>query len=145
MEAIQVDDFPTQIVVWRGRDDQLSALDLYCKHMGASLACGEVEETEFNVHFMHGDGLERDNAIKVPYAKRIPLKLLLVHGKWMMDGSIYVWFDRDQFCRFKWRKNRLIKEEDDMNDLPDRFPRGWFVLGHQRDFPAGETKTYFWI
>jgi len=30
-----------------------------------------------------------------------------------------------------------------MNDLPDRFPRGWFVLGHQRDFPAGETKTIF--
>ena len=30
MEAIQVDDFPTQIVVWRGKDDQLSALDLYC-------------------------------------------------------------------------------------------------------------------
>ena len=28
-----------------------------------------------------------------------------------------------------------------MNDLPDRFPRGWFVLGHQRDFPGGETKT----
>ena len=44
MEAIQVDDFPTQIVVWRGKDDQLSALDLYCRHMGASLACGEVEE-----------------------------------------------------------------------------------------------------
>ena len=30
-----------------------------------------------------------------------------------------------------------------MNDLPDRFPRGWFVLGHQRDFPVGETKTIF--
>ena len=30
-----------------------------------------------------------------------------------------------------------------MNDLPNRFPRGWFVLGHQRDFPAGETKTIF--
>ena len=30
-----------------------------------------------------------------------------------------------------------------MSDLPDRFPRGWFVLGHQRDFPVGETKTIF--
>ena len=30
-----------------------------------------------------------------------------------------------------------------MSDLPDRFPRGWFVLGHQRDFPIGETITIF--
>ena len=30
-----------------------------------------------------------------------------------------------------------------MSDLPDRFPRGWFVLGHQRDFPIGETKIIF--
>ena len=36
--AIQVDDFPTQIVVWRGEDAVLRGLDLYCKHMGASLA-----------------------------------------------------------------------------------------------------------
>ena len=28
-----------------------------------------------------------------------------------------------------------------MSDLPDRFPRGWFVLGHQRDFIRGEIKT----
>lgn len=30
-----------------------------------------------------------------------------------------------------------------MSDLPDRFPRGWFVLGHQRDFIQGETKTVY--
>jgi len=30
-----------------------------------------------------------------------------------------------------------------MSDLPDRFPRGWFVLGHQRDFIKGETKTVY--
>jgi 3-ketosteroid 9alpha-monooxygenase subunit A len=30
-----------------------------------------------------------------------------------------------------------------MNDLPNRFPRGWFVLGHQRDFPIGEKKTIY--
>ena len=30
-----------------------------------------------------------------------------------------------------------------MSDLPDRFPRGWFVLGHQRDFLVGETKTIY--
>ncbi len=30
-----------------------------------------------------------------------------------------------------------------MSDLPDRFPRGWFVLGHQRDFPVGEEKIIY--
>ena len=30
-----------------------------------------------------------------------------------------------------------------MSDLPDRFPRGWFVLGHQRDFPIGEEKIIY--
>ena len=96
MEAIQVDDFPTQIVVWRGKDDQLSALDLYCRHMGASLACGEVEEDGIRCPFhawrWSGEGLCNE----VPYAKRIPPKA--VTRSWEvneLDGSIYVWFDRD--------------------------------------------------
>ena len=38
----------------------------------------------------------------------------------------------------------VFKEDVVASDLPDRFPRGWFALGHQRDFPIGETKT-IWI
>ena len=83
MEAIQVDDFPTQIVVWRGKDDQLSALDLYCRHMGASLACGEVEEDGIRCPFHAWRWSGEGPCNEVPYAKRIPQKLLLVHGKWM--------------------------------------------------------------
>ena len=30
-----------------------------------------------------------------------------------------------------------------MSELPDRFPRGWFVLGHQRDFETESTKTIY--
>ena len=30
-----------------------------------------------------------------------------------------------------------------MSELPDRFPRGWFVLGHQRDFETECTKTIY--
>ena len=30
-----------------------------------------------------------------------------------------------------------------MSGLQDRFPRGWFVLGHQRDFPIGEEKIIY--
>jgi Phenylpropionate dioxygenase and related ring-hydroxylating dioxygenases, large terminal subunit len=72
--AIQVDDFPTQIVVWRGEDAVLRGLDLYCKHMGASLACGEVDENSIRCPFhawrWGGDGQCDD----IPYAKKIPAK-----------------------------------------------------------------------
>ena len=30
-----------------------------------------------------------------------------------------------------------------MSELPDRFPRGWFVLGHKRDFETESTKTIY--
>ena len=96
MEAIQVDDFATQIVVWRGKDDQLSALDLYCRHMGASLACGEVEEDGIRCPFHAWRWSGEGSCNEVPYAKRIPPKA--VTRSWEvdeLDGSIYVWFDRD--------------------------------------------------
>ena len=96
MEAIQVDDFPTQIVVWRGKDDQLSALNLYCRHMGASLACGEVEEDGIRCPFHAWRWSGEGQCNEVPYAKRIPPKA--VTRSWEvneLDGSIYVWFDRD--------------------------------------------------
>ncbi len=95
LEAIQIDDFPTQIVIWRGEDKKLRALDLYCKHMGASLACGEVDENGIRCPFhawrWSGDGLCNE----VPYAKRIPPKAIT--RSWEvneLDGFIYVWFDR---------------------------------------------------
>ena len=96
MEAIQVDDFPTQIVVWRGKDYQLSARDLYCRHMGASLACGEVEEDGIRCPFHAWRWSGEGQCNEVPYAKRIPPKA--VTRSWEvdeLDGSIYVWFDRD--------------------------------------------------
>ena len=96
-KAIQIDDFPTQIVVWRGEDAVLRSLDLYCKHMGASLACGEVEENSIQCPFhawrWAGDG----QCDKIPYAKKIPAKAIT--RSWEVsenDGMIYVWFDRDQ-------------------------------------------------
>ena len=96
-KAIQIDDFPTQIVVWRGEDAVLRSLDLYCKHMGASLACGEVEENSIQCPFhawrWAGDG----QCDKITYAKKIPTKAIT--RSWEVrenDGTIYVWFDRDQ-------------------------------------------------
>ena len=96
-ESIQVDDFPTQIVVWRGEDNILRALDLYCKHMGASLACGKVDENSIQCPFHAWRWAGNGECDQIPYAKKIPPKA--VTRSWEVsedEGIIYVWFDRDQ-------------------------------------------------
>jgi 3-ketosteroid 9alpha-monooxygenase subunit A len=96
-EALQVDNFPTQIVVWRGEDSVLRGLDLYCKHMGASLACGEVDENSIRCPFHAWRWAGAGQCHQIPYAKKIPAKA--VTRSWDVienDGMIYVWFDRDQ-------------------------------------------------
>ena len=95
-EALQVDNFPTQIVVWRGEDSVLRGLDLYCKHMGASLACGEVEGNSIRCPFHAWRWSGEGHCDEIPYAKRIPPKALT--RAWeidAMDGEIYAWIDKN--------------------------------------------------
>ena len=96
-KAVEVPNFATQIVVWRGLDGQVYALDMYCKHMGASLGCGKVDENGIRCpfHAWRWDG--SGNCDDIPYAKRIPDKAKTrswnTHEK---DGKIYIWFHRTQ-------------------------------------------------
>ena len=95
-EALQVDNFPTQMVVWRGEDSVLRGLDLYCKHMGASLACGEVEGNSIRCPFHNWRWAGEGHCDEIPYAKNIPSKALT--RAWEideMDGEIYAWFDKN--------------------------------------------------
>ena len=95
-EALQVDNFPTQMVVWRGEDSVLRGLDLYCKHMGASLACGEVEGNSIRCPFHNWRWAGEGHCDEIPYAKKIPSKALT--RAWEideMDGEIYAWFDKN--------------------------------------------------
>jgi len=95
-EAIQVDSFPTQIVVWRGEDSKLRALNLYCKHMGASLACGEVDGNSIRCPFHSWRWAGEGHCDEIPYAKKIPAKALT--RAWEIDevnGMVYAWFDKD--------------------------------------------------
>ena len=73
-EALQVDDFATQLVVWRGEDGKVRALDLYCKHMGAALSCGEVDGNGIRCPFHAWKWNEEGNCDDIPYAKKIPTK-----------------------------------------------------------------------
>ena len=95
-EAIQIDDFPTQIVVWRGEDSVLRGLDLYCKHMGSSLACGEVEGNSIRCPFHNWRWAGEGHCDDIPYAKNIPAKAIT--RSWEIeesDGMVYVWFDKN--------------------------------------------------
>ena len=95
-EALQVDNFPTQMVVWRGEDSVLRGLDLYCKHMGASLACGEVEGNSIKCPFHNWRWAGEGHCDEIPYAKNIPSKALT--RAWEIDeidGEIYAWFDKN--------------------------------------------------
>jgi 3-ketosteroid 9alpha-monooxygenase subunit A len=95
-EALQVDNFPTQMVVWRGEDSVLRGLDLYCKHMGASLACGEVEGNSIRCPFHNWRWAGEGHCDEIPYAKNIPSKAIT--RAWEIDeidGEIYAWFDKN--------------------------------------------------
>ena len=95
-EALQVDNFPTQMVVWRGEDSVLRGLDLYCKHMGASLACGEVEGNSIRCPFHNWRWAGEGHCDEIPYPKNIPSKALT--RAWEIDeidGEIYAWFDKN--------------------------------------------------
>lgn len=96
MQAIQVDDFATQIVVWRGEDLKLRALDLYCKHMGSSLACGEVDENSIRCPFHAWRWSGQGQCDEIPYAKKIPTKATTRVWEVIEDNdSVYVWFDKN--------------------------------------------------
>ena len=80
-EALQVDNFATQLVVWRGEDGKVRALDLYCKHMGAALSCGEVDGNGIRCPFHAWKWNEEGNCDDIPYAKKSQRKPLHDHGK----------------------------------------------------------------
>jgi 3-ketosteroid 9alpha-monooxygenase subunit A len=95
-KAIEVINFATQIVVWRGSDEKLYALDMYCKHMGASLGCGEVDQNGIRCPFHAWRWNGSGDCDDIPYAKRVPDKAKT--RSWTpyeKDGKIYVWFDRN--------------------------------------------------
>jgi len=95
-KAVQIEDFPTQLVAWRGEGNKVCALDLYCKHMGAALSCGEVDGNSIRCPFHAWSWNKNGDCDDIPYAKKIPDKAKI--RSWATDekdGLIYVWFDRN--------------------------------------------------
>lgn len=66
--------FGTRVVVFKGEDGQLRAMQAWCPHMGADLALGRVEGNAVVCRF-HGWAFgDEGRCTSIPYAKRIPPK-----------------------------------------------------------------------
>jgi 3-ketosteroid 9alpha-monooxygenase subunit A len=89
-----VEAFGTKLVVWRGADGALRALDAYCRHMGGDLSQGEVVgdtvACPFHSWRWGGDGRCQD----IPYARRVPPRART--RAWptlVQDDQLFVWHD----------------------------------------------------
>ena len=92
-EAKHIDNFATQVAVWRSHNGDLNALNAYCIHMGADLSIGEVEDDCVRCPF-HGWKWDGDGScVEIPYSKNIPknaqIRAWCIQEK---DGKVYLWF-----------------------------------------------------
>ncbi len=96
-EPHAVNAFGEKLVVFRGGDGKLNALDGYCRHMGGDLSQGTVKGNEVACPFHDwrwgGDG----RCKSVPYSKRAPR--LARTATWTtleQDGMLFVWNDPER-------------------------------------------------
>lgn len=90
--------FATELVVWRGEDGKVNAVDPYCPHLGAHLgAGGEVIGSNLRCPFHHWSFNGQGGVTDIPYTGVIAPRLKRdnclqtwpVHEE---EGVVYVWY-----------------------------------------------------
>ena len=66
-----------ELVLFRGEDQKVRALDAYCPHMGTHLGVGKVHGNQIRCFFHHWQFDEHGNCTDVPCQKNIPEKAKL--------------------------------------------------------------------
>ncbi|TJY58250.1 3-ketosteroid-9-alpha-hydroxylase [Sinimarinibacterium sp. CAU 1509] len=93
-EPHSVSAFGTRIVVFKGEDEQLRALNAWCPHMGADLGIGKVEGNRVVCRF-HGWAFGGNGSCEdIPYSKTIPPKARV--RSWPLQERnqlLFIWND----------------------------------------------------
>ena len=89
--------FNTELVIWRGEDGVVRALDPYCRHLGAHLGRGGVVVgDDLRCPFHHWSHTGSGGVSDIPYAKVFPPKLRKACVQpWPVQENrdfIYVWY-----------------------------------------------------
>ena len=89
--------FGTELVMWRGGDGQLRAVDPFCPHMGAHLGVGgEVTGNDLRCPYHHWRFNGEGGVTKIPYTDSIaPSMKRSCLATWPVaevDGVVFVWY-----------------------------------------------------
>jgi phenylpropionate dioxygenase-like ring-hydroxylating dioxygenase large terminal subunit len=81
-----------ELVLFRGENGEVAALDAYCPHMGTHLGKGKVIENSVRCFFHHWQFDASGSCIKVPCQKEIPAKAKVSHYSVCENyGSIWIY------------------------------------------------------
>jgi nitrite reductase/ring-hydroxylating ferredoxin subunit len=83
-----------RIVVFRGNDDSVKAMDAFCPHMGADLGIGKVVDNSIQCFFHHWQYDGTGSCIAIPCSEKIPPQAKLQsYGVAEKYGHIWVYPD----------------------------------------------------
>ncbi len=89
-----VEAFGTKIVVWKGANGELNALDGYCRHMGGDLSKGEVQGDSVACPFHGWQWGGNGKCQNIPYARRVPPRARTRTWPTLVrNGHLFVWHD----------------------------------------------------
>ena len=96
-ELYSVKNFPYKLVVWRGNDSEVIALNSYCPHMGAGLSCGQLEKEGVACPF-HGWRWGEDGKCNfIPYSDSVPEKATTIKWSVMEDNNeVFIWYHSEK-------------------------------------------------
>ena len=119
--------FGTELVIWRGEDGRVNAVDPFCPHLGAHLGTNsEVIGNDLRCPFHHWRFNGEGGVTDIPYTELIPPRLkrscLPTWPVEETDGVIFVWYHPNKAAP-KWQVARLPE-----------CPEGDWVLAETHDW-----------
>jgi 3-ketosteroid 9alpha-monooxygenase subunit A len=118
----ELEIFGTKLVVFAGENGQISILDGYCPHMGASLGRGKIHGNSVACPFHGWEWGQDGRCSRIPFASRIPPRAKI--KSWptqVVSGQLFVY-----------------------NDPEGNPPRPEYVIPNIPEYDAGECTPWIW-